>query len=273
MRSDDLAEIGTAVHYNATTFSKNVGKWTNVGDVVLHVIHYDWWGNWQWQLEEVDTATTTPGEWYVDKIERKVYYWPTVTETLSEMSFAASQLSTIVSLRPSSLATGADSKFVRGVTFDGITFAHSTTTYLAEKYTVPSAGDWSILPKGAVTMSEGVIGALMSNCSWIQVGGNAVAFDGYVHDSAILDGDFIQTGDSGVVSVGQLPEDAPHDGTGFETFPTNNTVARCHFGSTGNGNSSTQEWNRIDNNFVMVGPKMGALYGPGLGPVKIVRMQ
>lgn len=178
----------------------------------------------------------------------------------------------------------------------------------------------------------------MSNCSWIQVGGNAVAFDGYVHDSAILDGDFIQTGDSGVVSVGQLPENAPHDGTGFETFPTNNTVARCHFGSTGvygkqtsalfvavskriqftdnvlydgpraginindgfggghvlarnvifnqllesgdhgpintwsrtaylqNGNSSTQEWNRIDNNFVMVGPKMGALYGPGLGP-------
>lgn len=74
------------------------------------------------------------------------------------MSFAASQLSTIVSLRPSSPATGADSKFVRGVTFDGITFAHSTTTYLAEKYTVPSAGDWSILPKGAVTMSEGVIG-------------------------------------------------------------------------------------------------------------------
>lgn len=47
------------MHYNATTFSKNVGKWTNVGDVVLHVIHYDWWGNWQWQLEEVDTATTT----------------------------------------------------------------------------------------------------------------------------------------------------------------------------------------------------------------------
>ena len=24
----------------------------NVEDAVLHVIHYDWWGNWQWRLKE-----------------------------------------------------------------------------------------------------------------------------------------------------------------------------------------------------------------------------
>ena len=184
------AEIGTAAHYNATTFSKNVGRWTNVGDAVLHVIHYDWWGNWQWQLKEVDVAASTfkfgeggwqdahggpvasnyfyaenvleeldvPGEWYVDKSERKLYYWPKTTDRLAEMSFAASQLSSIVELRPSEPATGTGSKFVRGVTFDGVTFAHSATTYLAEKYAVPSAGDWSVLPSGAVTLSSGVIG-------------------------------------------------------------------------------------------------------------------
>ena len=53
------SEIGTAAKYNSTTFSKRVGDWTNVDDAVIHVIHYDWWGNWQWKLSEVDTKTQT----------------------------------------------------------------------------------------------------------------------------------------------------------------------------------------------------------------------
>ena len=44
--------MGTAARYNASTFSSAVGRWTNVEDAVLHVIHYDWWGNWQWRLKE-----------------------------------------------------------------------------------------------------------------------------------------------------------------------------------------------------------------------------
>ena len=36
------AGIGTGAKYNASTFSPRVADWTNVDDVVLHVIHYDW---------------------------------------------------------------------------------------------------------------------------------------------------------------------------------------------------------------------------------------
>ena len=43
--------------YNASTFSPRVADWTNVDDVVLHVIHYDWWGNWQWKLDSIDVET------------------------------------------------------------------------------------------------------------------------------------------------------------------------------------------------------------------------
>ena len=43
-RSFWQADIGTAAKYNSTTFSPRVTDWTNVADVVLHVIHYDWWG-------------------------------------------------------------------------------------------------------------------------------------------------------------------------------------------------------------------------------------
>jgi len=43
------SQIGTATRYNQTTFSKRVSNWTNVNDALIHVIHYDWWGNWQWR--------------------------------------------------------------------------------------------------------------------------------------------------------------------------------------------------------------------------------
>ena len=48
------AGVGTAALFNRSTFSRNVASWTRVEDAVLHVIHYDWWGNWQWRLKEVN---------------------------------------------------------------------------------------------------------------------------------------------------------------------------------------------------------------------------
>jgi hypothetical protein len=50
------ASVGTAAKYNASTFSPRVALWKNVGDIVLHVIHYDWWGNWQWKLKSINTT-------------------------------------------------------------------------------------------------------------------------------------------------------------------------------------------------------------------------
>ena len=50
------ASVGTAAKYNASTFSPRVADWKNVNDVVLHVIHYDWWGNWQWKLKSINTT-------------------------------------------------------------------------------------------------------------------------------------------------------------------------------------------------------------------------
>ena len=57
---------------------------------------------------------------------------------------------------------------------------------------------------------------------------------GHVRDSVVADGDFLKTGDSGVVSVGRLPAEAPYDGShpGAE-YPLNVTIERCHFGQTG----------------------------------------
>ena len=99
--------------------------------------------------------------------------------------------------------------------------------------TTQSAGDWSVLSRGTVEL-DGVKAIELRGCTWAQNGGNALSLSGSVKDSVISDGDFLRTGDSGVVSVGRLPAEAPYDGSrpGAE-FPLNVTIERCHFGQIG----------------------------------------
>mmetsp|Transcript_23494 Transcript_23494/g.34669 ORF Transcript_23494/g.34669 Transcript_23494/m.34669 type:complete len:913 (-) Transcript_23494:156-2894(-) len=367
--------IATSVKYN--------NSWTgsDLKDSIIHVIHYDWWGNWQWRLTNLSTSDSlifgeggwqdahggpvihnyfflenllqeldSPGEWFVDKENRKLYYWPIdeihSISNPSSWKLVASQLATILSIRGGGKIneTSFHDNVVRNISLEGITFAHSTPTFLHKQYSVPSAGDWSVLPQGAVTLSNGASDIMLRYCRWVQVDGNAVALYGFVHNSSISDGDFIKLGDSGVVSVGYLDDDMPYSGINVSSVPTNITIARCHFGQVGvygkqvsalfvalskritfvdnvlydgpraginindgfsgghqlrrnvifnqvleSGDhgpintwsrsaylqkgtqsggkpSSTPEWNYIQQNFILLGPKFGSHYGPGNGP-------
>lgn len=301
--------VGTAAKWNETTFSPRVGSWTEIGDVVLHVMHYDWWGNWQWRLddhlgvvpetrtfnfgaggwqdahggpvihnyfyaENVLAELDAPGEWYVSKRNRKVYFWPPVGSDPDWQSrLVVSQLSTIVSLAGRSAATP-----VTNVSFSGITFAHTTTNFVKHKYAVPSAGDWSVLPLGAVTLSNATHIAIRGS-TFGYLGGNAIALDGLVHHSIISDCDFLRLGDSGVVSVGRLPAQTPYDGSKAPySYPINVTVARSHFGGFGVFGKQTSALfvavsKRItfEHNVLYDGPRAGININDGFGGGHVLR--
>ena len=106
--------------------------------------------------------------------------------------------------------------------------------WLSVCHSVPSAGDWSVLSRGAVELCSGSEAVELRGCTWAQIGGNGVSLLGAVHNSVIADGDFLKTGDSGVVSVGRLPAATPYDGSAPDAeFPLNVTIERCHFGQIG----------------------------------------
>lgn len=177
-------------------------------------------------LEELDAKS----EFYVDRHARKIYFWPTsptLLDAASASTLVVSQLQTVLRI------AGTTSAPATGITFSGLTFAHTTTMFVAEQYSVPSAGDWSVLTRGTVEL-DGVKAIELLGCTWAQIGGNGVSMSGSVRDTVIADGDFLKIGDSGIVSVGRLPPEAPFDGSHAKAeFPMNVTIERCHFGQTG----------------------------------------
>jgi hypothetical protein len=153
--------------------------------VYSYTIFASWWGNWQWEVEraryssnDVDNTDFVlefgrggwqdahggavshnyffiqnvmqeldyPGEWYVDKKERKLYFWPLPEQknTMTEWEFVVTQLPVIVQIGSAGRRPGDRNRTpVRNVRIEGITFAHSTTSFLVERYTVPSAGEFA----------------------------------------------------------------------------------------------------------------------------------
>ena len=62
----------------------------------------------------------TPGEWYLDAREQKVYYIPLKGENMATADVEAPAVETLLRV------CGTPDNPVRGVTFEGVTFSHAT---------------------------------------------------------------------------------------------------------------------------------------------------
>ena len=71
----------------------------------------------------------------MDKHSHKIYFWPESAYDMAD-TMVASQLQTVLRIQ------GTEAAPVEDLCFSGITFAHTTTMYLKQKYSVPRSGDW-----------------------------------------------------------------------------------------------------------------------------------
>ncbi len=110
-------------------------------------------------VENVATAMDTPGEWYLDRPSRQVFYLPKPGEKLKGFSAVAPRLATLIRVQ------GA-----RSVSFENVSFRHT-------EYTMPadSAGDGqaAVSVPGAVQISDSEDVAIR-DCRVVQVGGYGV---------------------------------------------------------------------------------------------------
>eukprot|EP00658_Telonema_sp_P-2_P062380 TRINITY_DN51040_c0_g1_i2.p1 TRINITY_DN51040_c0_g1~~TRINITY_DN51040_c0_g1_i2.p1 ORF type:complete len:398 (-),score=92.79 TRINITY_DN51040_c0_g1_i2:286-1479(-) len=158
-----------------------------------------------------------------------------------------------------------------GVVFDGLVFTETRATYL-DQYEVPSGGDWSIHRGAAVEIVDSS-NVTITGCTFDQVGGNGVLLSNNVVNSLVEETEFVRTGDSAVVAVGNSEAIV-----GVErTFPRGTVIRRNHMHEIGIYGKQTSCYFQskssgtvFEDNLCYNGPRAGINWNDGFSGGNVV---
>jgi hypothetical protein len=141
-------------------------------------------------FEELDAA----GEWFLDKGNSLLYFYPPAGLNLGKATFEAVRLKHLVEFR------GTEQAPVRFVSFKGLTFRHAARTFMENKEPLVRS-DWTTYRGGAIFLN-GAEDCAVEDCLIDQVGGNAIFENNYNRRIKISGCDIHDTGASAVAFVG-----------------------------------------------------------------------
>ena len=146
-------------------------------------------------LENVYEALDTPGQWYLDRSEGKLYYYPRPNENWRKATFIAPALENLV------LLNGTAEKPVEFVRFRNLAFQHTQHKF---------AADWSGSAQAAVDVPGAVLAHYarrcdIEDCEISHIGTYAVEFGEGCSDCSVR-GSLIQDMGAGGVKIGHGSE-------------------------------------------------------------------
>ncbi|MGC2637473.1 MAG: right-handed parallel beta-helix repeat-containing protein [Acidobacteriaceae bacterium] len=257
----DMTFAGIAprgVRCDPASFTKKT--WRDPEGAEIHIFQHAYWGNLQWQIQGVDRNSGTiwfgdggqqigakwdkdpaqvgkgsrffvenifeeldaPSEWFLDRKESVLYYYPQSGTDLHSALIEVSRHDAAIQF------AGSQSAPVRNVTVKGVRFAHTRPTYM-DRYDVPSLSDWSIHRGGAV-FAEGTRDCSIEDCWFDAVGGNGVFVNNYNRRFAVSGCKFTETGDSAICFVGDLERtNGTQRAFPYESRADNNLIHDCGF--------------------------------------------
>ncbi|WP_449436022.1 PDZ domain-containing protein [Pedobacter steynii] len=142
-------------------------------------------------FEELDTV----GEWFYNKEEKLLYYYPEKSVT----NLAAAKVE-IPRLKHLFEFKGSEKNPVRNINIEGLELTHTLRTFMETKEPLLRS-DWTIYRGGAVLM-EGAESCQVNACYFNHVGGNAVFLSNYNRNNKISGCHIAYAGASGVCFVG-----------------------------------------------------------------------
>ncbi len=178
-------------HYRVTGVDdqghlKLEGGWQNNRRMGMHERHRF--------VENVFEELDAPGEWYFDAANRRLFFYPPKGVDLPKATVEAAGIRHLVEFR------GTREKPVRFVTLHGLTFTHTSRTFMDNKEPLLRS-DWTIYRGGAV-LFEGCVDCGVTDCDFDQVGGNAVFVNKHNRRVEISDCKIVEAGASGICFVG-----------------------------------------------------------------------
>ena len=217
-----------AVRFNGTsaeaTSPERVMKWKHPETGFLHAMHQSDWGDFHyritgrddkgnltleggWQnnrqsglhpenrmVENIFEELDAPGEWFYDKQEQILYYYPMPGEDVETATIEVPQLKHLFEIK------GKKESPVSNVSIEGLCLTQTLRTFM-EKYEPLLRSDWTVYRGGAV-LFEMTENCSLRNCDLYNLGGNGVFFSYYNRDAEISGSHFTNIGASAVCFVG-----------------------------------------------------------------------
>lgn len=204
--------------------TKRLATWEKPKGAYFHALHGGRWGGFHWRItgmnedgtpvlegghqnnrgsephaeyrmvENVLEELDSPGEWYLDSENHKLYYWPTKNVTLDSAKFEVAVLKDLIQIK------GSLENPVKNVSISGIKFEHTTRTFM-EIYEPLLRSDWTIY-RGAAIFLEGTEDCSIQNCEFTNLGGNVIMASSYTKGLLIKGNHIHDCGASAVSFIG-----------------------------------------------------------------------
>ncbi|ANW95359.1 peptide-binding protein [Wenyingzhuangia fucanilytica] len=211
--------------YAADAIAKErLATWKQPEGAFFHALHRGKWGGYHYEITGVDAngeailkggqqnnrgssyheeyqmvenvfeELDSPGEWYLNTSENKLYYWPSKEVNISNAIVEASVLKDLIQVE------GTLENPVKNVSISGITFKNTQRTFM-EEFEPLLRSDWTIY-RGAVLFFEGTENCSVTNSVFTNLGGNVIMASKYNKGLVIKGNHIYNCGASAVSFVG-----------------------------------------------------------------------
>jgi hypothetical protein len=147
-------------------------------------------------VENIFEELDSPGEWYLNNKTHTLYYYPPIGLDLSTARVEGVCLPTLVAIEGTSRAP------VQFVSFKNVVFTQVSRTFMESKEPLLRT-DWTIYRGGAFLL-RGAESCSIEDCTFRQLGGNAIFVDGYNRKLTISGCHIHDVGGNGVAFIGSI---------------------------------------------------------------------
>ncbi|QJD84041.1 PDZ domain-containing protein [Cohnella herbarum] len=203
---------------------ERVANWKNPRGGYVHAMHKHLWGDYRyritgkdnnnvlaleggWQnnrlmgmhdeyryVENIFEELDAPGEWFYDEVNEKLYVYPYPDMKLEDADIEGVRLTHLFEF------SGSEDLPVRHIRIKGFTFRHSARTFMDNREPLLRS-DWTTYRGGAVVF-KGTENCSTHDCTFEQLGGNAIFVDCYNRNVEIKGCHIVDVGANGIAFVG-----------------------------------------------------------------------
>lgn len=201
-----------------------VARWKSPAGGYLHAMHNALWGDMHWAItgkkadgsleleggwqnnrpsgmhpafrmvENIREELDSPGEWYYDRTEGRLYYMPEPGTDMDGARVEFVRLAHLIEIE------GTEQEPVAGICLEGLVFRHTRRTFMENKEPLLRS-DWTVYRGGAV-MLTGAMGCRITDCEFDQNGGNSIFVNRFNRRIHITGCHIHDSGANGIAFVG-----------------------------------------------------------------------